>query len=428
MKSFKQMTKEELLEVKEQLDKEYSEAAAKGLKLDMSRGKPSSKQLDLTRDMLDVLNSESDMISENGLDIRNYGVLDGIPEAKKIMADILQVSPDNVIVCGNASLNIMYTLVSNAYSFGVLGNEPWCKQENVKFLCPAPGYDRHFAISELFGFELITIPIKEDGPDMDLVEKYVNNDPSVKGIWTVPKYSNPQGVTYSDEVVKRFAALKPAAKDFRIFWDNAYIIHDLYDDKKDTLLNIFDECKKTGNENLVYEFCSTSKVTFAGAGISAVAASDENIAAIKKVMGIQTIGFDKINQMMHARYFKNVEGVYEHMKKHASLLRPKFEAVLNIFNDGLKDLDIATWTNPLGGYFISFESMTGCAKAIVDKCAKAGVKLTGAGATFPYKKDPNDSNIRIAPSFPTEEEMSEAAKLFVLCVKIVSAEKLLENM
>ena len=428
MKSFKQMTKEELLGVKEQLDKEYSEAAAKGLKLDMSRGKPSSKQLDLTRDMLDVLNSESDMISENGLDIRNYGVLDGIPEAKKIMADILQVSPDNVIVCGNASLNIMYTLVSNAYSFGVLGNEPWCKQENVKFLCPAPGYDRHFAISELFGFELITIPMKEDGPDMDLVEKYVNNDPSVKGIWTVPKYSNPQGVTYSDEVVKRFAALKPAAKDFRIFWDNAYIIHDLYDDKKDTLLNIFDECKKTGNENLVYEFCSTSKVTFAGAGISAVAASDENIAAIKKVMGIQTIGFDKINQMMHARYFKNVEGVYEHMKKHASLLRPKFEAVLNIFNDGLKDLDIATWTNPLGGYFISFESMTGCAKAIVDKCAKAGVKLTGAGATFPYKKDPNDSNIRIAPSFPTEEEMSEAAKLFVLCVKIVSAEKLLENM
>ena len=428
MKSFKQMTKEELLEVKEQLDKEYSEAAAKGLKLDMSRGKPSSKQIDLTRDMLDVLNSESDMISENGLDIRNYGVLDGIPEAKKIMADILQVSPDNVIVCGNASLNIMYTLVSNAYSFGVLGNEPWCKQENVKFLCPAPGYDRHFAISELFGFELITIPMKEDGPDMDLVEKYVNNDPSVKGIWTVPKYSNPQGVTYSDEVVKRFAALKPAAKDFRIFWDNAYIIHDLYDDKKDTLLNIFDECKKTGNENLVYEFCSTSKVTFAGAGISAVAASDENIAAIKKVMGIQTIGFDKINQMMHARYFKNVEGVYEHMKKHASLLRPKFEAVLNIFNDGLKDLDIATWTNPLGGYFISFESMTGCAKAIVDKCAKAGVKLTGAGATFPYKKDPNDSNIRIAPSFPTEEEMSEAAKLFVLCVKIVSAEKLLENM
>ena len=298
----------------------------------------------------------------------------------------------------------------------------------MKFLCPAPGYDRHFAISELFGFELITIPMKEDGPDMDLVEKYVNNDPSVKGIWTVPKYSNPQGVTYSDEVVKRFAALKPAAKDFRIFWDNAYIIHDLYDDKKDTLLNIFDECKKTGNENLVYEFCSTSKVTFAGAGISAVAASDENIAAIKKVMGIQTIGFDKINQMMHARYFKNVEGVYEHMKKHASLLRPKFEAVLNIFNDGLKDLDIATWTNPLGGYFISFESMTGCAKAIVDKCAKAGVKLTGAGATFPYKKDPNDSNIRIAPSFPTEEEMSEAAKLFVLCVKIVSAEKLLENM
>ena len=427
MKSFKQMTKEELQEVKAELEKQYKEAADMGLKLDMSRGKPSGKQLDLTMDMLDVLNSSSDLTSENGLDIRNYGVLDGIPEAKKIMADILEVSPDNVIVCGNASLNIMYTLISNAYTFGVLGNEPWRNQGTIKFLCPAPGYDRHFAITELFGFELITIPMTSEGPDMDLVEKYVNNDSQVKGIWTVPKYSNPQGITYSDDVVKRFAALKPAAKDFRIFWDNAYIIDDLYEDDKDELLNIFDECKKTGNENLVYEFCSTSKVTFAGAGISAVAASDENIASIKKIMGIQTIGFDKVTQMMHARYFKDINGVKAHMKKHADLLRPKFEAVLKTFEDELGELEIASWTNPKGGYFISFESMSGCAKEIVAKCKEAGVTLTGAGATFPYKKDPADTNIRIAPSYPTEEEMAQAAKLFVLCVKLVSVNKLLEQ-
>ena len=405
MKSYSELTRDELLTIKDELEKEYKEAASEGLKLDMSRGKPAAKQLDLSRDMLDVVNSSSDLKCEDGVDVRNYGILDGISEAKKIMADILGVSSDNVIVFGNASLNIMYDMVSRAMLFGILGSTPWSKLDKVKFLCPVPGYDRHFAITELFGVEMINIPMKADGPDMDLVEKYVNNDESVKGIWCVPKYSNPQGITYSDEVVKRFAALKPAAKDFRIFWDNAYAIHDLYEDDKDELLEIFAECKKNGNEDMVYEFCSTSKVTFAGGGISALAASKSNIDDVKRTMTIQTIGHDKVNQLRHARYFKDINGVYDHMKKHAAILRPKFEAVINEFEKELSGLGIASWVKPKGGYFISFETMEGCAKAVVAKCKEAGVTLTGAGATYPYKKDPNDSNIRIAPSLPTEEEL-----------------------
>ncbi len=427
MKSYSELTRDELLTIKDELEKEYKEAASKGLKLDMSRGKPAAKQLDLSRDMLDVINSSSDLKCEDGVDVRNYGILDGISEAKKIMADILGVSSDNVIVFGNASLNIMYDMVSRAMLFGVLGSTPWSKLDKVKFLCPVPGYDRHFAITELFGIEMINIPMKADGPDMDLVEKYVNNDESVKGIWCVPKYSNPQGITYSDEVVRRFAALKPAAKDFRIFWDNAYAIHDLYEDDKDELLEIFAECNKNGNEDMVYEFCSTSKVTFAGSGISALAASKANIDDVKRTMTIQTIGHDKVNQLRHARYFKNVNGVYEHMKKHAAILRPKFEAVINEFEKELSGLGIASWVKPKGGYFISFETMQGCAKAVVAKCKEAGVTLTGAGATYPYKKDPNDSNIRIAPSLPTEEELKQATELFILCVKLVSVDKLLET-
>ena len=420
------MTKSELLELKETLEKEYDEAPQESCIRYVKR-KPSARQLDLSRDMLDVMNAESDMKAENGMDVRNYGVLDGIPEAKKLMGDIMGVPAENVIVCGNASLNIMYNIVSNAMTFGILGNTPWGKLEKVKFLCPAPGYDRHFAITQLFGIEMITIPMTQDGPDMDKVEEYVNGDETIKGIWCVPKYSNPQGITYSDEVVRRFAALKPAAKDFRIFWDNAYAIHDLYEDKKDTLLEIFAECKKNGTENMVYEFCSTSKVTFAGAGISAMAASEENLAEIKKIMGIQTIGYDKVNQLTHVRYFKNIDGVLAHMKKHAALMRPKFEAVLDTFEKELAGLEIGSWVSPNGGYFISFDSMDGCAKAIVEKCKNAGVTLTGAGATYPYKKDPNDSNIRIAPSFPTEEEMKQATELFILCVKLVSIDKLLET-
>ena len=428
MKSYKEMTKTELEELKVKLDAEYKDAQSKGLKLDMSRGKPSKTQLDLSKDMLDVITSESDMVCESGVDVRNYGILDGIPEAKKLMADILNVPTENVIVCGNASLNIMYDMISRSFNFGVLGSTPWSKLDKVKFLCPAPGYDRHFAITELFGVEMITVPMTSEGPDMDMVEQYVNNDEAVKGIWCVPKYSNPQGVTYSDEVVKRFAALKPAAKDFRIFWDNAYCIHDLYEDDKDELLEILSECKKNGNEDMVYEFCSTSKVTFAGGGISAIATSVANKESILKSMTIQTIGYDKVNQLRHVKYFGDSNGVLNHMKKHAELLRPKFEAVLDIFEKELSGLEIGTWLNPKGGYFISFESMEGCAKAIVAKCKEAGVTLTGAGATYPYKNDPKDSNIRIAPSFPSEDEMKQAAKLFALCVKLVSVETLLEKM
>ena len=424
---YNDMSKEELLALKESLNKEYAEAKAKGLALDMSRGKPSAKQLDVSLGLLDTINSSSDLKALDGTDCRNYGVLDGIPEAKKLMADMMGTTPDHVIVYGNASLNIMYDQISRAYTHGILGNTPWCKLDKVKFLCPVPGYDRHFAITERFGIEMINIPMSESGPDMGMVEEYVSNDASVKGIWCVPKYSNPQGYTYSEETVKRMAALKPAAEDFRIFWDNAYVIHDLYDDNKDEIADIISECEKAGNPDMVFEFASTSKVSFPGSGIAALATSANNIADIKKQLTIQTIGHDKLNQLRHVRFFKDINGLKEHMRKHAEFMRPKFEAVESVLEEELGGLGIGSWTEPKGGYFISFEAMDGCAKAIVSKCKEAGVKLTGAGATFPYGKDPKDSNIRIAPSFPTPEEMKQAADLFVLCVKLVSVEKLLEN-
>ncbi|WP_041688107.1 aminotransferase class I/II-fold pyridoxal phosphate-dependent enzyme [Lachnospira eligens] len=424
---YNDMSKEELLVLKESLNKEYAEAKAKGLALDMSRGKPSAKQLDVSLGLLDTINSSSDLKSLDGTDCRNYGVLDGIPEAKKLMADMMGTTPDHVIVYGNASLNIMYDQISRAYTHGILGNTPWCKLDKVKFLCPVPGYDRHFAITERFGIEMINIPMSESGPDMGMVEEYVSKDASVKGIWCVPKYSNPQGYTYSEETVKRMAALKPAAEDFRIFWDNAYVIHDLYDDNKDEIADIISECEKAGNPDMVFEFASTSKVSFPGSGIAALATSANNIADIKKQLTIQTIGHDKLNQLRHVRFFKDINGLKEHMRKHAEFIRPKFEAVESVLEEELSGLGIGSWTEPKGGYFISFDAMDGCAKAIVAKCKEAGVKLTGAGATFPYGKDPKDSNIRIAPSFPTPEEMKQAADLFVLCVKLVSVEKLLEN-
>lgn len=424
---YNDMSKEELLALKESLNKEYAEAKAKGLALDMSRGKPSAKQLDVSLGLLDTINSSSDLKSLDGTDCRNYGVLDGIPEAKKLMADMMGTTPDHVIVYGNASLNIMYDQISRAYTHGILGNTPWCKLDKVKFLCPVPGYDRHFAITERFGIEMINIPMSESGPDMGMVEEYVSKDASVKGIWCVPKYSNPQGYTYSEETVKRMAALKPAAEDFRIFWDNAYVIHDLYDDNKDEIADIISECEKAGNPDMVFEFASTSKVSFPGSGIAALATSANNIADIKKQLTIQTIGYDKLNQLRHVRFFKDINGLKEHMRKHAEFIRPKFEAVESVLEEELGGLGIGSWTEPKGGYFISFDAMDGCAKAIVAKCKEAGVKLTGAGATFPYGKDPKDSNIRIAPSFPTPEEMKQAADLFVLCVKLVSVEKLLEN-
>lgn len=427
MKAYKELSREELLTLKGELEKQFEDAKGKGLKLDMSRGKPTPAQLDMAMDMFDVFNSASDMKAENGMDTRNYGVMDGIPEAKRLMGEIMGVPAENVIVYGNASLTIMYDTVSRAMTHGIMGNTPWGKLDKIKFLCPVPGYDRHFKITEHFGIEMINIPMSEDGPDMDLVEEYVEKDPSVKGIWCVPKYSNPQGYTYSDETVRRFAALKPAAPDFRIFWDNAYVIHHLYEEKQDQLLEILSECEKAGNPDMVFEFASTSKVSFAGAGISAMASSKANLDDARKTMTIQTISYDKINQLRHVRYFKNLDGVMKHMMKHAAIMRPKFEAVIRVLDQELSGLGIGTWTEPRGGYFISFDSLEGCAKAIVAKCKEAGVVLTGAGATFPYGKDPKDSNIRIAPSFPTPEEMAEATDLFVLCVKLVSVEKLLQD-
>ena len=414
MKAYQEMNREELSALKSQLDREFEEAKAKGLKLDMSRGKPSVAQLDMGMDIFDALNSGSDMRSRDGVDVRNYGVLDGLTEAKEMMAAIMGTSAENVFVYGNASLNVMYDAVSSSMTHGVMGSTPWCKLDKVKFLCPAPGYDRHFAITEFFGIGVITVPMTPQGPDMDMVERLVSEDKSIKGIWCVPKYSNPQGYTYSDETVRRFAALKPAAADFRIYWDNAYAVHHLYEDRQDQLLEILGECEKAGNPDMVYEFCSTSKISFSGAGVAAIASSKANLDCIRKAMTIQTIGYDKINQLRHVRYFKDFNGIREHMKKHAALMRPKFEAVLSVLDRELSGAGIGTWTRPNAGYFTPLA-----------KCKQAGVVLTNAGATYPYGRDPRDSNIRIAPSFPTPEEMAAATDLFVLCVKLVSVEKLL---
>lgn len=416
------------MSLKAELEAAYEDAKGKGLKLDMSRGKPAAAQLDIGMGIMDILDSGSDMKTRNGMDVRNYGLMEGIPEARQLMADIMGVKAENVVVCGNASLSIMYDTISRSMTHGVQGNTPWCRLDKVKFLCPVPGYDRHFAITEHFGIEMIPVPMTSEGPDMDMVEKLVSEDGTIKGIWCVPKYSNPTGCSYSDETVRRFAALKPAAEDFRIFWDNAYGIHDLYEDRQDTLLDIFGECEKTGNTDMVYEFASTSKISFAGAGIAAMASSEANLEEMKKSMTIQTIGYDKVNQMRHVRFFKDIDGVRAHMKKHAAIMRPKFEIVLQTLERELGELGIGKWTNPNGGYFISFDAMEGCAKAIVARCKEAGLVLTGAGAAFPYGRDPEDSNIRIAPTFPTQEELIMATDLFVLCVKLVSVEKLLEKM
>ncbi len=425
MKAYKDMSRDELLSLKASLLEQYKTEEAKGLSLNMARGKPGATQLAISMPLLDEINSKSDMTTLLGNDTRNYGDWDGIGECRQLMADMMEVKKANVVVCGNSSLNIMYDTVVRSMVMGVNGLTPWCKLDKVKFLCPVPGYDRHFKITETFGIEMIPVPLGEDGPDMDMVEEYVSGDDAVKGIWCVPKYSNPTGITYSDEVVRRFAYLKPAAADFRIFWDNAYCIHHLYDDMKDKIPNILEECEKAGNPDMVYVFASTSKISFPGSGVSAVATSLANMEYIKKFMTTQIIGHDKINQLRHARFFKNIDGLNAHMKKHADLMRPKFEAVLTVLDRELAGLEIGTWTRPRGGYFISFDSMPGCAKAIVAKCRDLGLVLTGAGATYPYGRDPKDSNIRIAPSFPTPEEMFEAAGMFALCVKIVSVEKLL---
>ena len=425
MKSYAEMTKEELSAELESLKKEYHKFQDMDLKLDMSRGKPCKEQLDISMGMMDALNSQADLTCEDGTDCRNYGVLTGIQEAKVLIGDMMENNPDNIIIYGNSSLNVMYDTVSRAMTHGILGNTPWCKLDKVKFLCPVPGYDRHFAITEYFGIEMIPVPMSADGPDMDMVEKLVSEDDSIKGIWCVPKYSNPQGYSYSDETVRRFARLKPAAKDFRIFWDNAYGIHHLYDDDQDYLIEILAECKRAGNPDLVYKFASTSKITFPGSGIAALATSPNNLEDIMKQMKNQTIGHDKVNQLRHVRFFKDIHGMTEHMKKHADIIRPKFEAVLDALEKNLAGLGVGEWTKPKGGYFISFDALPNCAKNIVKMAKKAGVTMTGAGATWPYGKDPEDKNIRIAPTYPTLEDLKTAAELFTLCVRLVSAEKLL---
>ena len=422
MESFREMSKEELQAQEVEVNKKYQEFKDLHLSLNMARGKPAPDQIDHANGMLETM---TDYHAKDGLDVRNYGVLDGLPEMKEIFSDLLDIPAKNIIVGGNASLNLMFDQMMRLVVFGTAGEKPWGQLEKVKFLCPAPGYDRHFSVTETLGFELITVDMTSEGPDMDQVEKLVAEDESIKGIWCVPKYSNPQGICYSDETVDRLASMKTAAKDFRIFWDNAYSIHHLYDDKRDVILELLNECVKAGNPDMVFKFISTSKVSFPGSGIAALAASRANIEDAKSFMKFQTIGHDKLNQLRHVRFFKDMPGMYEHMRKHAAILRPKFEKVEDVLEKEIGGLGIGTWTKPLGGYFISFDSMDGCAKAIVAKAKEAGLIMTGAGATFPYGKDPKDSNIRIAPSFPTVEELAQAAEIFVLSVKLVSVEKLL---
>lgn len=425
MKAYADMTKKQLQEEEAKLRQQYKEYQGKGLNLDMSRGKPSAEQLDLAMGLLNAIDAKSILDAENGLDTRNYGGMDGIPEAKRLMAGMMGANPEQVVVCGNSSLNTMYDMVARGMLRGYLGETPWCKLDSVKFLCPVPGYDRHFAVTEHFGVEMINVPMTEEGPDMDMVEELVSKDAAIKGIWCVPKYSNPQGIVYSDETVCRMANLKPAAKDFRIFWDNAYAVHHLYGAETGELRNILEECERAGNEDMVFEFASTSKVSFAGGGISAIASSPANIADIKKSMAIQTIGFDKVNQLRHVRYFKDAEGVAAHMEKHAALLRPKFELVLDTMERELAGLGAGEWIRPKGGYFITFEAPDGCATRIIQLAKEAGVVMTPAGAPFPYGKDPKDSVIRIAPSYPTPEELGQAAEVFVTCVKLAAVEKYL---
>ena len=424
--SYKEMTKEELQEIRKEVAAKYDELKAKGLKLDMSRGKPNTEQLDISMGMIDTL-TDYNLVGEQGVDCRNYGVLDGIIEAKRLLSAMIECPVDNIIIYGNSSLNVMYDTVARSMTHGVMGSTPWAKLDKVKLLCPVPGYYRHFAITEFFGIEMINIPMTEDGPDMDMVEDLVSKDEAIKGIWCVPKYSNPMGITYSDETVRRFANLKPAAEDFRIYWDNAYCIHHLYEDHQDHILEILEECEKAGNPDMVFKFCSTSKVTFPGSGIAAISASKANLDFIKKQMSVQTIGHDKLNQLRHARFFGDFNGMLEHMKKHADIIRPKFEAVLEMLDKELGDLGIAKWTKPNGGYFIGFDTMDGCAKKVVAMCKEAGVVMTPAGATYPYGKDPHDSNIRIAPTFPSTEELKQACEIFVTCVKLVSLDKILET-
>ncbi len=421
---YKEMSREELVSLKSELDGKYEEVKKLGLSLDMSRGKPGADQLDLSVDMLNVMVDANDCKAENGFDCRNYGVLDGVPECKKLFAELLDVNTDNVIIGGSSSLNLMYDYLNQCMYLGIGGCEPWSKQGKVKFICNVPGYDRHFAITEFFGIEMISVEMTESGPDVDKIRELVK-DPMVKGMFCVPKYSNPNGVTYSDDVVLALASLKPAAEDFRVIWDNAYIIHELTD-SPDSLLNIFEACKKYGTEDYFVEFTSTSKISFPGAGVSALAASDKNIAEIKKRLNFQTISYDKLNQLRHVKYFRNVDGIKKHMDKHAKIIAPKFRLVLDMLEKEIAPIGIGKWVKAKGGYFISFDTVGCSAKRIGELCKEAGLVLTTVGATYPYGKDPEDKNIRIAPTFPSIENLGKAMEVFCLCTKIAALEELLK--
>ncbi len=420
------MNRAELLQEQEKLLADYSKIKELNLSLNMSRGVPCQEQLDISQHMLDIINSSVQCRTIDGQDCRNYGIMDGIPLCKQLMAEMLSVTPDMVMVGGNSTLNIMFDTIACFMTKPVVeGMTPWYEVKNRKFLCPVPGYDRHFGITEYFGFEMITVPMTDDGPDMDVVEELVK-DESVKGIWCVPKYSNRQGITYSNETVRRLAALKPAAKDFRIMWDNAYVIHDLTDES-DELLNIFAECEKTGNIDLPIAFCSTSKITFPGSGVAAMAASKNNMDVIKNKYKYQTIGFDKINMLRHVRFFGDFDGMKAHMKKHKDILKPRFDLVVDKIKEQIEPNGIITYREPKGGYFVSVDVFEGTAKKVVQLCKDAGVVLTGAGATYPYGKDPHDSNIRIAPTAPSVDDLSKAMDVFCVCAKLAAVEKLLDS-